>query len=108
MSRFHVVNQINTFSILNLKICASVSRDRSDLLILLWLLHRFRKVVFSSCLHGYGMVAFSNRSTLNCVFKSLRFRGPFPSFPCKQVHLIIETTLEWCFMVSIDVCWDYF
>ena len=25
-----------------------------------------------------------------------------------QVHLIIGVTLEWCFMVSIDVCWDYF
>ena len=30
------------------------------------------------------MVAFSNQSTLDCVFRSLRFREPFPSFPCKQ------------------------
>ena len=25
-----------------------------------------------------------------------------------QMHLIIGTTLEWCFTVLIDVCWDYF
>ena len=30
------------------------------------------------------MVAFSNRSTLDWVLKSLHFRGPFSLFPCKQ------------------------
>ena len=66
------------FSILNLKICASVSRDRPDLLIFVVAVASFSKssvfILFTRIQNG-------------CVFKSihfgLRFRGPFSSFSCK-------------------------